>query len=86
MVYQQCLKLEVSMSLRDCTKRLVANHTGSFTTCLPFSMPVRHHIPASSRHKCFVGGVRMMHRNLGGTPPTQHLYLEEAGMWCLTIT
>ena len=45
------------------------------TTRLPFSKPVRHHIPASSRHKCWVGGVRMMqHTNRGG------------GMWCLTIT
>ena len=55
---------------------------------------VRQHIPASSRYKCFVGGVRMtQHRNRGGaevsiasfycvilTPPTKHLYLEEAGV------
>jgi len=27
---------------------------------------VRYHTPGSSRHKCFVGGVRMMHRNLSG--------------------
>ena len=53
---------------------------------------VRHHIPASSRYKCWVGGVKMMqHRNQGGAEVSMHHFNTsyEAFMpwrgwlWCL---
>jgi len=65
------------------------------TTCLPYSKPVRHHIPASSRHKCWVGSVRMIqHRNWGGAEASMHhsntsykAFMPWRGwLWCLTIT
>jgi len=58
-----------------------------------FLVIVRHHIPASSRRKCWVGGVRMMqHRNRSGANVSMHhsntsyeAFVPWRGwLWCLT--